>query len=711
MVVAGGGCDVPGETKISDLMRDIKRGELILPEFQRGYVWDRHQVRSYLHSLYRGYPTGTFLVWKTPTPPAIRGGKPNDESKSYRLILDGQQRLTSVYVLIEGEAPPFYEGERLYFNLYFNVLKEEFAYYKATQMKGNPEWIPVTEFFQRGGLASFLQEISARDPDTRDFYFANISKLTALDRIKDYFYYQNELTELDMERVVEVFNLVNSSGTRLSKSDLALAHICAKWPEAREQFRAAQERYAKANFTFDLSFFTRCCSIVATGSALYEPLYRIAIEEVQEAWPKVVLAIDYLLNVLRGVAFIDAASTFPSTTAIIPLVSYLALTGRTHFDSPAQKKSFLHWMYAAMMWGRYSGSSETKLQADIEVLKSEDPPSQLREKLIADRGRIKVEARDLDGAGVTSPFYPMTYIVARGRGAVAWFHGTALYQKAVGRSFGLENHHIFPQALLYKSGYDSSNRAHKQLVHELANLAYLTQAANLSVSDRAPGKYLHGILDNQPNALRQQSVPEVSALWEVTQFEAFLAERRRQLADAINTFMDALLRPELRAGLSIADFIARGEGPNLEFKSSLRWDRRQNAVNKALEKVVIRTLAGFMNSNGGTLVVGVADDGHVVGLRPDIESLTQKPSLDGLALHIQNLLIRYLGQPAASFIEVSFATADTETVAVLSAERSPKPVFLEEQDRPEFWVRSGPSTRLLDVKEASDYIAAKWKPA
>jgi uncharacterized protein with ParB-like and HNH nuclease domain len=98
-----------GETRVSDLIKDIRQGDLILPEFQRGYVWDRNQVRSYLNSLYRNYPTGSFLIWKTPTPPKVRGEISNDEMKSYRLILDGQQRLTSVYVLMEVEAPPFYE--------------------------------------------------------------------------------------------------------------------------------------------------------------------------------------------------------------------------------------------------------------------------------------------------------------------------------------------------------------------------------------------------------------------------------------------------------------------------------------------------------------------------------------------------------------------------------------------------------------------------
>lgn len=692
-----------GETRITDLIKDIRQGELILPEFQRGYVWDRNRVRSYLNSLYRGYPTGTFLIWKTPTPPKVRGDLASDDNKSYRLILDGQQRLTSVYALMEGEAPPFYEGENLYFDIRFNVLQEEFAYYKKNVMHGNPQWVAVTPFFKQG-LAAFIQ---AQDPAERDYYLANFDKLGRLDEIRSYLYYQKELTELDMDRVVEVFNLVNSSGTPLSKTDLALAHICSLWPEARDAFKVAQAAHRKENFDFDLGFYTRCTAIVATGSALYEPLYKTPIDEVHAAWPKVTKALDYVLNVLRGDAYIDSASTFPSKTVVIPLVAYLARSNRDHFDSDAEKRSFLHWMYAAMMWGRYSGSSDTKLQEDIEALKADDPPAQLRENLIRDRGRIKVEAKDLDTAGVASPFFPMTYVVARSRGAIDWFNGVALYQKAIGKSFGLEIHHVFPQGLLYKSGYDSTNTTHKRIVNQIANLAFLTKQANLGIAMKKPEVYLPKVIAKYPDALKQQAVPQSPAQWDVKQFEPFLAARRQLLADAINTYMDSLLAKADQQGMTIHDFIARGEGPTLEFKSSVRWDVRQNIVNKDLEKVAAKTIAGFMNREGGTLVVGVTDDGEIVGLEADMATL-KKATEDGLSLHLTEIFNKYLGEVAAASASISFAHVDGHAIAVISAEAATKPVFLDDPNGPEFYVRSNASTRLLDVKEATEFIAKRW---
>src|SRR5437773_55094 len=120
-----------GEETVEDLLKDINKRHLILPEFQRGYVWTRDQVRSYVTSLYRGYPSGSFLIWRTPNPGRVRGmDEPDSDVVYYNLILDGQQRLTSLFTLMYGEPPSFYEGETLYFDLFFNLIDESFSYWK-----------------------------------------------------------------------------------------------------------------------------------------------------------------------------------------------------------------------------------------------------------------------------------------------------------------------------------------------------------------------------------------------------------------------------------------------------------------------------------------------------------------------------------------------------------------------------------------------------
>src|SRR5262249_9802702 len=125
------------------------------------------------------------------------------------------------------------------------------------------------------------------------------------------------------------------------------------------------------------------------------------------------------------------------------------------------------------------------------------------------------------------------------------------------------------------------------------------------------------------------------------------------------------------------------------------------------EKVIAKTMAGFMNHSGGALVVGVTDDGKVVGLEPDMVTL-KKQSTDGLSLHLTEILSRYLGEIAAASIVISFAPVDGKTVAILSPTPSTQPTFVDDRGSQEFYVRSNASTRLLDVKEATSYIAAHW---
>lgn len=692
-----------GQLTIRDLIADIDKRQMILPEFQRGYVWKPTQVREFVRSLYRGYPTGSFLIWKTPDPGIVRaGGTPNDDSKFFSLILDGQQRLTSIYTLVTGKPPPFYEGEKLFFNLYFNLQSEEFAYYKKIAMESRPEWIAVTDFFQQG-IAKFFAEHNGQS----EVYLANFDKLQKLDAIINYSYYVDTISEKDINAAVEIFNLVNSKGTRLSASDLALAHICASWPEARQNFRQAQTELAAHHFDFGLDVYTRIAATVTTGSGTYDSIYNAPIEDVQAAWAKGKQAAEYLVNVLRGDAYIDQSRHLKTPFAIYPLIVHIARSGGT-FATEHEKRNFLHWMYAALMWGRYSGSSETKLNADLAALDTDDPPALLRENLVKQRGRIRVQPEDLDRAGTASTFYPMTYIVARARGARDWFNGAPLYSKAAGAVFGLEAHHIFPQSVLYKSGYSGADNTHKQIVNQIANLAFLTKQANLKISNADQLGYLREVEQKFPGALAEQFVPMNESLWTVDRFEDFLAERRRLIAEGSNQFMDNLIAEEPEQLVSIEDLIAHGESLGVEFKASLRWDYAENRVNKALARAIAKTLAAFLNSQGGTLLIGVADDGEILGLGKDFEALGAKGNRDGFELSFRDTVGSLLGEDKNPSIELTFTDLDGKTVALASCQRHHTPVFVEDSDKSEFFVRAGNTSRPLDVKEASAYIKAHW---
>ena len=696
---------------IQDLLSQIRRSEILLPEFQRGYVWTRDQVRGLTQSLYRKHPTGHLLIWRTYKPSPVRGGEAASDGHSL-LLLDGQQRLTTLYVLFEGQAPPFYEGESLYFDLHFNVQTEEFRFWQKSLMENNPAWSSVHEFL-REGLSGLLERLEELPEERCDVIQQNLSRLSRLDKLRDYTYTVDQVSgdEFSVDEVVSIFNRVNRAGTPLTKADLALAHVCSIWPEARAQLRVFQGEMAGHRFGVDFNFLVRCLSGVATGSVMLEGSFlRVAALQLQTAWEEMQRAFEYLVNVLRHEAFIDDLDDLPTIYVLVPVTIYLARQGGS-FPTDAIKRRFIRWLYLAGLWARYSGATETKLQQDVSLVAGRDldPTPELEAAILRERGRVTLEASDLAGAGVASAVARFSYILARAREARDWFTGIRLYDKAVGKRNGLESHHIFPKAVLTKAGFDSSSD--RKMINELANRAFLTQKANRSIAATAPAKYLPKVEENQPGALKSQSVPMDRELWEPESYPDFLAARRQLLAQAMNQFI-AIWVPEDEVDVAdesgVRRRMAAGESEALEFKSSLRWDRKEARVNKGLEKMVLKTIAGFLNSKqGGTLLIGVDDEGAAVGLDTDYETLKKKDR-DGFELQLQQVVVATLGESVPSFFTVTFHEIDGKDVCQISVEPSDHAVYLQENQDAVFYLRTGNSTRPLPVNEVVKYVQHRW---
>ncbi len=159
----------------------------------------------------------------------------------------------------------------------------------------------------------------------------------------------------------------------------------------------------------------------------------------------------------------------------------------------------------------------------------------------------------------------------------------------------------------------------------------------------------------------------------------------------------------------IRSLIDRGEGTVVEYKSSLRWDYRESRVNRDLTKVAVKTIAAFMNSAGGTLLIGVGDDGVLLGLEPDLSSLSKK-SLDGFELALRTALENHLGPEIDAAVHVDFVELDGVHVAVVACESHPSPVYYSQDGRRELWVRSGNSKKSLDPAAAVAYVQQHWPP-
>jgi hypothetical protein len=160
-------------------------------------------------------------------------------------------------------------------------------------------------------------------------------------------------------------------------------------------------------------------------------------------------------------------------------------------------------------------------------------------------------------------------------------------------------------------------------------------------------------------------------------------------------------------GRDLDALIGAGESNRLEFKSSFRWDLQENRINRALEMVVMKSLAGFLNGQGGTLLIGVSDAGDILGLDWDYRTL-KKRDRDGFEQTLITAVANHLGGDLAPYLQVVFHTAHDKEVCRVIVDPSPRPVYLEQSGSPKLYLRSGVTTRELNIKEAIDYQGSRW---
>lgn len=167
--------------------------------------------------------------------------------------------------------------------------------------------------------------------------------------------------------------------------------------------------------------------------------------------------------------------------------------------------------------------------------------------------------------------------------------------------------------------------------------------------------------------------------------------------------------PLLPAESDIERLIREGESETLEFKSSARWDLREGKQNPVMEKVIVKTVAGFLNSRrGGTLLIGVADDGQVCGLDHDYKTLNKKPDRDGYELFLTTLLTNAYGKDAIPSISIKFPQVKGKEICQVAVSPSTRPIFVKGEKGQEFFIRANNQTMPLSMEEAWNYSLARW---
>ena len=519
--------------KIDTILSQIDVGAYALPVFQRGYVWNRDQVRKLMYSLYRGYPIGELLVWNTATDPEMARGDGTLTAGNVNLILDGQQRVTSLYGIFRGKPPAFFEGNAAAFtNLYFNVETETFEFYAAQKMSGNFAWVNVTEFL-KSGIGAFIGK-NLSTPEGAAYWSRYIPQLTRLDGIRSIdMNIETVTSEKSIDEVVEIFNNVNSGGTKLSKGDLALAKICGQWKDGRDILRAVLEKYSKAGYEFSIDWLLRCITVYLTKQPYFIHLANAPIENIKAAVPAVDKMIGSCLDQIASRLGLNNTHMMTGVFAIATMIGYVNSKGKQKMTETEWNR-LMYWYVHSFLWGRYAGSVESVLSQDLNVIKEGEGIDGLIRLLRQRRGDLHIRPEDFWGWSTGSRFYPLLYMLTRVYHARDWGTGIELNNTLLGKNSTLEVHHIFPKKRLYESG---KTRA---MVNSLANYAFLTKDTNDRISDQFTSDYMPRYVSATPGAVESHWIPMEPELWKIENYEKFLGKRRELLAEAANKLLDSL---------------------------------------------------------------------------------------------------------------------------------------------------------------------------
>jgi hypothetical protein len=521
-------------TKLAAILDQIDSGSMLLPEFQRGYVWNRDQVRGLMRSLYLGYPVGSLLIWETSADGPLVRGPAAGTTAPRLLILDGQQRITSLYGIARGRPPAFFHGdERAFSGLRFNVEEETFEFGAPAKTRDDPRWVDVTSLYTHG-LEPHIGRLNAW-PFTRRRIVRYLERLSRLRQVLDRDLHQEKITGADksVDVVIDIFNMVNSGGTKLSKGDLALARKCAQWPEARAAIHTHLDRWEKEGFSFTLDWLLRTTSVVASGRAGFNSLDAVHVTDFKQALESSARYVSRFLDVAVGRLGLDHNRVLMGRYAI-PVICRMLHLADGHFANPEETARVLYWYIHSALWGRYAGATETVLNQDCDTAGRSGVDGLIGSLERWRGGNLVIGGQDFAGSGQGSRFYPLLYLLTRVHGARDFGNGLPLHAQPPGHPATLRAHHIFPASALYAAGYPRSQ------VNAVANLCFLTRETSLVIAKRGPEAYCDAVDSAHPGALASQWIPRDPALWRVDRYPDFLAARRELLATAANGFLDRL---------------------------------------------------------------------------------------------------------------------------------------------------------------------------
>ncbi len=555
------------EATVEELVAMIERGILRLPEMQRRYVWRSPRVRDLMDSLYRGYPSGAILLWQSAGDVPLQDFAVTQQASPYQstqLLLDGQQRLTSLSAVIRGE-PVQVRGRKKPIDLLFNLehpdhlafvtevnedadddadgddadasddeLMARFnkmAFVVSTRKLALlPQWVSVSEVFRDGSDRTFLKKagVTSFDDPRVEKYSQRLARLRG---IRKYVYRMDVLeSTMSYDEVTEIFVRVNSLGAKLRSSDLALAQITAKWRNSLVEFQSFQRDCAALGFDLDLGIHLKNLMAFATGQSRFLTVGGLDAATLQSAWKASREGMEFALNFMRSNIGIHSPALL-SSPFILVAIAYFGHK-RQYNLSPAEARALRYWTLLANAKGRFSrGSSETILDQDLSSLRQGAGTGEMIDRLRLQFGRLDISPEELEGRNQRSALFKSMFLAFHAAGAKDWKSNLRISLDHKGAHHRLQFHHLFPKAVLRNAGYSPRE------ADDIANLSFISGKTNRQISDKPPARYLPDhIKDSGAAVFDAQCIPVEGKMLELEAYPAFLKVRRERIAARLNEF-------------------------------------------------------------------------------------------------------------------------------------------------------------------------------
>lgn len=699
----------PDSKTYDDLISEIRKGIIKVPKFQRDFVWDIWKTAGLLDSILKGYPIGTFILWETDqriNDVKNIGGFDLPETpvgQNVQYVLDGQQRITSLFAAFLGESIRKVGEKKLtdYKDIVVNLdddLDEDEDQIVTVRADAK---IPVSlndvlHFDRQMGKRLSEQGITEEQIDRIDSYSRAFST---------YAFSTVTLRKNDIASAIEVFTRINTGGKVLTLFEIMSAKTYDEEAKFDMQIRwdAFLSDLNAVNFenispTVILQLLS--LKLSETKECKRKTILTLDKSDILASWDEGLSAIQSAIDYFRSVLRIPVSQLLPYDTLLVPFAYFYLKTGRA--PSGLQRKYLEELFWRSALSQRYSSAAESKLAADIKRVDriiAEERPTYTDVRLSIGSPEDLIDTNFSAGNAICkSIFCVLAYQEPKD------FHNNArvLLDNSYLKIASSKNyHHFFPKAFLKKSETGHAN--------SIVNITLVSADLNKNkVRAKAPSVYLDEFQDENPElpqALKTHLIDIEHSGVIQDDYSAFLKNRSKALYAEIQKRIEP---SETTAPIDpVHELILEGEGQFVEFKSTMRYDMRTGEVNKKLEHVIAKTVAAFMNSDGGSLFIGVDDNQNAVGLDKDYSTL-KKADRDGFQLHLSNLLDKYLGKEVMKLWKLEFPLFDDKQICLVKVTSSNRPVFVAYEGKEDFFVRKEGSSQPLNRSEQHEWSKDRW---